>query len=63
MTGYENYVFETKLVMSIIICLSVLILVMLEGFICQRTCLLDQILILLGKLCAQLIPRTYSNKN
>ena len=52
--------FITKLVMNIIIYLSVLTLVMLEGFICQGTCLLDQILILLGALCVQVILRNYS---
>ena len=35
-------------------------LVTLEGFICQGTCLLDQILILLGALCVQVILRNYS---
>ena len=59
-TGYVNYVFKTKLVMNIIIYLSVLTLVTLEGFICQGTCLLDQILILLGALCVQVILRNYS---
>ena len=60
MTGYVNYVFITKLVMNIIISLSVLTLVMLEGFICQGTGLLDQTLILLGALCVQMILRNYS---
>ena len=31
-----------------------------EGFICQGICLLDQILILSGELCVQMIPRIYS---
>ena len=70
MTGFVNYVFcffffcffsffLTKFMMNFIMCSSVATSKMLEGFICQGICLLDQTLILYGVLCVQKILKDF----